>query len=84
MPRQRLGEKATKKGPCQPARVLIIAFARGKVLGKGSFGQAVLVTHKASGKQCVIKEIDISRMPKAERDAAEQEAKVGVVCHIAG
>ena len=52
-------------------------FVRGKVLGKGSFGCAVLVTSKVDGKNYVIKEIDVSRMPKAERDSAEQEAKVG-------
>lgn len=51
-------------------------FVRGKVLGKGSFGCAILVTNKLDGKNYVIKEIDISRMPKAEREASEQEAKV--------
>lgn len=52
-------------------------YIRGKVLGKGSFGQAVLVTNKSDGRNYVIKEIDISRMPKVEREASEQEAKVG-------
>jgi hypothetical protein len=51
-------------------------YVRGKILGKGSFGQAVLVSRRSDGKQFVIKEIDISRMPKAEREQAEQEAKV--------
>lgn len=51
-------------------------FVRGKVLGKGSFGSAILVTNKVDGKNYVIKEVDMSRMPKAERDAAEQEAKL--------
>lgn len=56
-------------------------YVRGKLLGKGSFGSAFLVTNKVDGKNYVIKEIDISRMPKAERDASEQEAKVcGVRC----
>lgn len=55
-------------------------YIRGKVLGKGSFGSAILVTSKADGKQHVIKEIDISRMPRAERESAEQEAKVGTFC----
>jgi serine/threonine protein kinase len=65
--------------PCSPAlccAAVLHVRRRGKVLGKGSFGQAVLVTHKLTGKHYVIKEIDISRMPKAERDASEQEAKV--------
>lgn len=51
-------------------------YVRGKVLGKGSFGCAILVTSKVDGKNYVIKEVDISRMPKTEREAAEQEAKV--------
>lgn len=51
-------------------------YVRGKVLGKGSFGSAILVTNKVDNKNYVIKEIDISRMPKAEREGAEQEAKV--------
>lgn len=52
-------------------------YIRGKLLGKGSFGSAILVTSKADGKQHVIKEIDVSRMPRAERESAELEAKVG-------
>lgn len=52
-------------------------YVRGKVLGKGSFGSAVLVTSKKDGKNYVIKEIDISRMPAAEREASKQEAQVG-------
>lgn len=56
-------------------------YVRGKVLGKGSFGCAVLVTSKVDGKNYVIKEVDISRMPKSEREAAEQEAKVCTVCN---
>ncbi|GIL80613.1 hypothetical protein Vretifemale_9758, partial [Volvox reticuliferus] len=51
-------------------------YVRGKILGKGSFGSAILVTNKLDNKNYVIKEIDISRMPKAEREASEQEAKV--------
>ncbi len=57
-------------------------FVRGKVLGKGSFGSAILVTNKVDGKNYVIKEVDMSRMPKAERDAAEQEAKVHMRQHM--
>lgn len=51
-------------------------YVRGKVLGKGSFGAAILVTRKKDGKQFVIKEIDISRMPPAEKVASKQEAQV--------
>ncbi|GLC38425.1 hypothetical protein PLESTB_001579500 [Pleodorina starrii] len=51
-------------------------YVRGKVLGKGSFGSAILVTNKLDNKNYVIKEIDVSRMPKSEREGAEQEAKL--------
>jgi len=51
-------------------------YVRGKVLGKGSFGVCSIVSRKADGKNFVVKEIDVSRMPKAERDTAELEAKV--------
>ena len=53
-------------------------FVRLKVLGKGSFGSAILVQRKPDSKNFVIKEIDVSRMPKQERETAEQEAKVGM------
>jgi NIMA (never in mitosis gene a)-related kinase len=52
-------------------------YSKGKLLGKGSFGSAWLCTSKLDAKNYVIKEVDISRMPRAEREAAEQEAKVG-------
>lgn len=48
------------------------------MLGKGSFGCAILCTRKKDNKQFVIKEIDISRMPPAEKESAHQEAKVGL------
>jgi NIMA (never in mitosis gene a)-related kinase len=51
-------------------------YSKGKLLGKGSFGSAWLCTSKLDAKNYVIKEVDISRMPRAEREAAEQEAKV--------
>eukprot|EP00879_Flechtneria_rotunda_P025140 GHRR01026700.1.p1 GENE.GHRR01026700.1~~GHRR01026700.1.p1 ORF type:complete len:361 (+),score=125.75 GHRR01026700.1:367-1449(+) len=51
-------------------------YVRGQVLGKGSFGSAVLCASKIDGNKYVIKEVDISRMPKSEREAAEQEAKL--------
>lgn len=34
------------------------------------------------GRNYVIKEIDMTRMPKAERDASEQEAKVRRRCRV--
>jgi hypothetical protein len=51
-------------------------YTRGRLLGKGSYGSAFLCNNHADGRSYVIKEIDISRMPKAERESAEQEAKV--------
>lgn len=51
-------------------------YIRGKVLGKGSFGSAILVTSKKDNRNYVIKEIDISRMPPAERESAKLEAQV--------
>lgn len=51
-------------------------YVKGQLLGKGSFGAAYLVTCKADGQKYVLKEIDISRMQRSEREAAEQEAKV--------
>lgn len=51
-------------------------YIKGQLLGKGSFGAAYLVTCKADGQKYVLKEIDISRMQRSEREAAEQEAKV--------
>ncbi len=59
-------------------------YVRGKVLGKGSFGSAILVTNKLDNKNYVVKEIDISRMPKGEREGAEQEAKVRTCCRWPG
>lgn len=51
-------------------------FVKGAVLGQGSFGRAILCTSKADGKKYVIKEIDVSRIPRAEKEAAMQEVKV--------
>jgi NIMA (never in mitosis gene a)-related kinase len=51
-------------------------FNKLKLLGKGGFGSAFLCVNKLDGKNYVIKEVDVSRMSKPEREAAEQEAKV--------
>jgi hypothetical protein len=45
-------------------------------LGKGSYGLAVLVRSKSSGREYVLKEVDISRMTRKDAAEAEQEAKV--------
>lgn len=50
-------------------------YDRGKVLGKGSFGRAVLATKRSDGSQVVIKEVSMRSMKPAEREAAKQEAE---------
>lgn len=52
------------------------AYERIKVLGKGSYGSAVLVRRRKDGHKLVIKEVNIVHMPREERKAAELEAKV--------
>ncbi|XP_064636361.1 serine/threonine-protein kinase Nek1-like isoform X2 [Lineus longissimus] len=44
-----------------------------KKIGEGSFGKAFLVKSKRDGQQYVIKEINIVRMSKKERDEARKE-----------
>jgi NIMA (never in mitosis gene a)-related kinase len=51
-------------------------YTRGKVLGKGSFGKASVVVSKVDGTTHVLKEIDISKMSKKERESSLQEAQV--------
>jgi serine/threonine protein kinase len=54
-------------------------YIKGHLLGKGSFGSAYLVTHKADGRRYVLKETPVMHMPPVERQAAMQEAEVR--CH---
>lgn len=51
-------------------------YQLGKLLGKGSYGAAYLVTSKQTGAKYVIKEIQISQLPPAQKQAAQQEAEV--------
>ena len=51
-------------------------YKRVKVLGRGSFGCAVLCERRADGVKVVIKEIDMAKMASGERAAALQEARV--------
>lgn len=51
-------------------------YQRGRLLGKGSFGSAFLVTERSTGKQYVLKEISLARMPLEDQNAAKQEAEV--------
>ncbi|XP_025023459.1 serine/threonine-protein kinase Nek1 isoform X2 [Python bivittatus] len=45
-------------------------------IGEGSFGKAILVKAKESGKQYVIKEINISKMSNKEREESRREVAV--------
>ncbi|GCB74795.1 hypothetical protein scyTo_0003887 [Scyliorhinus torazame] len=45
-------------------------------IGEGSFGKAILVNSKEDGRQYVIKEINISRMPNKEREESRREVAV--------
>ena len=51
-------------------------YERIKVLGKGSYGAAILVKHKRSQKKMVMKTIAISNMSKQELADAKKEAAV--------
>ncbi|EDV24867.1 uncharacterized protein TRIADDRAFT_25231 [Trichoplax adhaerens] len=51
-------------------------YAKIKKIGEGSFGKAVLVRNRTDSKQYVIKEINISKMQKKERDEARKEVEV--------
>lgn len=54
----------------------IDGYKRIKVLGRGSFGCAVLCERRKDGVKVVIKEIDMAKMASGERAAALQEARV--------
>ncbi|XP_043927605.1 serine/threonine-protein kinase Nek5-like isoform X3 [Protopterus annectens] len=44
-----------------------------KLIGEGAFGKAFLVKTKADNKQCVIKEINLRKMPLKEKEASQKE-----------
>jgi len=64
------------KHSSSPSSSNLARFERQKELGRGSFGCAILVTRKKDGEKFVIKEIDVSRMQRQERDSAHLEAKL--------
>ncbi|XP_040263649.1 serine/threonine-protein kinase Nek4 [Bufo bufo] len=47
-----------------------------RVVGKGSYGEVSLASHRAEGKQYVIKKLSLRNAPRRERKAAEQEAQL--------
>ena len=51
-------------------------YQKVRVVGKGAFGAAILVNARGSGKQYVIKQVDVSRMKPKEHDEAKKEIKL--------
>jgi NIMA (never in mitosis gene a)-related kinase len=51
-------------------------YKRIKVVGKGTFGQAVLVQNKKDGKHYIIKQINIASMSEREKQESLNEVKV--------
>ena len=54
-------------------------YKKVRVIGKGSFGTAVLCTNRATGAEVVIKMIDLSDMPPKEREGAQLAQRVARV-----
>jgi len=52
------------------------AYQRIKVLGRGSFGQAILVKERRGNQLRVVKEVDLSRIPQKARNDAQTEVTV--------
>ncbi|XP_069495958.1 serine/threonine-protein kinase Nek5 [Ambystoma mexicanum] len=44
-----------------------------KMIGEGAFGKAYLAKGKADGNQCVVKEINLAKMPQKEKEASHKE-----------
>eukprot|EP00760_Papus_ankaliazontas_P016999 PhM_4_TR16994/c1_g1_i1/m.97444/K08857/NEK1_4_5; NIMA (never in mitosis gene a)-related kinase 1/4/5 len=51
-------------------------YSRIKLVGKGSFGAAYLVTRKRDGLKFIEKEIRLSGMPRQEQEAAKKEVQL--------
>lgn len=51
-------------------------YHKKEILGKGSFGKAILVECDSDGTLAVIKQIDLSQMSKDEENEALLEAKI--------
>ena len=52
------------------------AYKQIRLLGKGSFGEAILCSKRSDGSQYVIKKVNIAAMPEKEKQDAIAEAKV--------
>ncbi|XP_075039202.1 serine/threonine-protein kinase Nek4 [Mixophyes fleayi] len=57
-------------------RTELEAYRVVRLVGKGSYGEVSLATHRAEGKQYVIKKLNLRNAPHRERKAAEQEAQL--------
>ncbi|XP_038057121.1 serine/threonine-protein kinase Nek1-like isoform X3 [Patiria miniata] len=51
-------------------------YSKKKKIGEGSFGKALLVVHKETGKEYVIKEINVSKMKRKEKEESKKEVAV--------
>lgn len=58
------------------AKKVIESYKKIKTLGTGAYGTAYLVKGQTSGRQMVIKEIDLNEMEESDQKAALTEAKV--------
>lgn len=47
-----------------------------KKIGEGSFGKALLVKRKEDGKQCVVKQVSISKMSPKEKEESRKEVQL--------
>eukprot|EP00282_Hemiselmis_andersenii_P029428 CAMPEP_0169454476 /NCGR_PEP_ID=MMETSP1042-20121227/15299_1 /TAXON_ID=464988 /ORGANISM="Hemiselmis andersenii, Strain CCMP1180" /LENGTH=307 /DNA_ID=CAMNT_0009566553 /DNA_START=32 /DNA_END=952 /DNA_ORIENTATION=+ len=60
----------------------LAAYDKGRMLAKGAFGQAWLVRDKRRGQQYVMKTVDVSKLPKKEREASRKEVQIlGALSH---
>ncbi|KAA6370159.1 MAG: putative NEK/NEK1 protein kinase, partial [Streblomastix strix] len=51
-------------------------YIRQRVVGRGSFGAAVLVKHKQNGRIYIMKEINISNLPQKEKQESINEIRI--------
>jgi len=66
--------RASVSGECSQAALSMADFECEKILGRGSYGTAMLVTEKREGNRRVIKEINLATMPKKAQREAQMEA----------
>lgn len=49
-------------------------------IGRGSFGEVFLMSHKHTGKQYVLKKVRLSRLNEWQRNASHTEMRLGAAC----